>query len=168
MQGLSRGAEAAFTNERYSDPNANQGQFCWAFTTTTFGQFQTKEQAEVLLVLITQHVHHGYNVRCLQKCGVTHRHRPPVRAWLQIFEAGMDLRTRHAGYLQIASRASRVRLMSRICAARVCMGCMERSNSSQRAISVYMPCASKNIQQGVKSLFKHELQCAKELPFWQA
>lgn len=42
-------------------------------------------------------------------------------------------------YLQIASRASRVRLMSRICAARVCMGCMERSNSSQRAISVYMP-----------------------------
>lgn len=43
------------------------------------------------------------------------------------------------GYLQITSRASRVRLMSRICAARVCMGCMERSNSSQRAISVYMP-----------------------------
>lgn len=43
------------------------------------------------------------------------------------------------GYLQIASKASRVRLMSRICAARVCMGCMERSSSSQRAISVYMP-----------------------------
>lgn len=47
------------------------------------------------------------------------------------------------GYLQIASRASRVRLMSRICEARVCMGCMERSNSSQRAISVYMPCERK-------------------------
>lgn len=42
-------------------------------------------------------------------------------------------------YLQIASRASRVRLMSRICAARVCIGCMDRSNSSQRAINVYMP-----------------------------
>ncbi len=55
-------------------------------------------------------------------------------------------------YLQIASRASRVRLMSRICAARVWMGCMERSNSSQRAISVYMPCGNQNVRQAVKKL----------------
>lgn len=48
-------------------------------------------------------------------------------------------------YLQIASRVSRVRLISRICVARLCMGCMERSNSSQRAISVYMPCGGKNM-----------------------
>lgn len=55
-------------------------------------------------------------------------------------------------YLQIASRESRVRLMSRICAARVCMGCMERSSSSQRAISVYMPCESQNVRQAMKKL----------------
>lgn len=54
-------------------------------------------------------------------------------------QPGCVVKTGRQGYLQIASRASRVRLMSRICAARVCMGCMERSNSSQRAISVYMP-----------------------------
>lgn len=46
---------------------------------------------------------------------------------------------RERGYLQSVSRASSVRLMSRICWARVWMGCIERSSSSQRAISVYIP-----------------------------
>lgn len=59
---------------------------------------------------------------------------------VESFAAGRVIAPTHAeGYLQMASRASRVRLMSRICAARVWMGCMERSSSSQRAISVYMP-----------------------------
>lgn len=60
---------------------------------------------------------------------------------VESFAAGRVVAPTHAerGYLQMASRASRVRLMSRICAARVWMGCMDRSSSSQRAISVYMP-----------------------------
>lgn len=79
------------------------------------------------------------SLQCVCVCGTC--------TWVELLADSNDgslrlecfFRTRHAGYLQIASRASRVRLMSRICDARVCMGCMERSNSSQRAISVYMP-----------------------------
>ncbi len=70
----------------------------------------------------------------------------PTEKWVRLQTAffRMCLMPDRWGYLQIASRASKVRLMSRICAARVCMGCMERSNSSQRAISVYMPCGIRS------------------------
>lgn len=61
------------------------------------------------------------------------------------------------GYLHRASRASRVRLTSRICAASVCMGCMERSSSSQRAIRVYMPCGSRNIRPALRKMEPNEI-----------